>query len=217
QASGVMEALFPELAGLLGHLRPRTGEDLLIHSFLLTDALPKGTPRLRLAGLLHGLGSQGGGDAIAALMIRLRFSNAETGEVLGLVQAGLEPPLEVMDPPSLRRWLHRAGSRRVPNVFRVWLAKSRLDAVRHGVSPEPVLALIRRLRRQLRERPPLVLEDLAINGRDLIGLGLKPGPHFGRILSHLMDCVLEDPRTNQKERLQALVEAGLDEGRFGGQ
>jgi tRNA nucleotidyltransferase (CCA-adding enzyme) len=44
--------------------------------------------------------------------------------------------------------------------------------------------------------------DLAISGRDLIGLGLKPGPHFGVILEALLDRVLADPGANDEERLK---------------
>jgi tRNA nucleotidyltransferase (CCA-adding enzyme) len=53
----------------------------------------------------------------------------------------------------------------------------------------------------------LRLEDLALNGRDLIALGMKPGPRFGEILSHLMDLVLEDPELNEREPLLRMVQA----------
>jgi tRNA nucleotidyltransferase (CCA-adding enzyme) len=53
-------------------------------------------------------------------------------------------------------------------------------------------------------------EDLAVDGRDLIALGLKPGPRFGRILDALMERVLEDPGLNRRASLLALVEEGLD-------
>jgi tRNA nucleotidyltransferase (CCA-adding enzyme) len=214
QASGAMEALYPELAALMGRPRPGAREDLLIHSLLLADALPRRRPILRLAALVHGLGGEDNGNPIAALMFRLRFSNADTGAVLGLVRAGLEPPLEATDAPALRRWLHTAGKGRVKDVFRIWLAKARLDTPRLGWSPDSVLTLIRSLRRLLRERPALELGDLALDGRDLIGMGLKPGPHFGEILCYLLDRVLEDPRINDPSLLRGLVEAGLQEGRF---
>jgi tRNA nucleotidyltransferase (CCA-adding enzyme) len=84
-----------------------------------------------------------------------------------------------------------------------------LDAARWNRDPEPVLALARRLRAEVRARPPLRTEDLAVDGRDLIALGLKPGPRFGRILDALMERVLEDPGLNRRDSLLALVEEGL--------
>ena len=38
----------------------------------------------------------------------------------------------------------------------------------------------------------LTLKDLALNGRDLIELGVKPGPQIGNILAKLLDVVIED-------------------------
>ena len=45
------------------------------------------------------------------------------------------------------------------------------------------------------------LKDLAVNGKDLIEAGVKPGPKVGKILNEMLNCVLEDPETNEKSRL----------------
>ena len=45
------------------------------------------------------------------------------------------------------------------------------------------------------------LKDLAVNGKDLIEAGVKPGPKVGEILNEMLNCVLEDPETNEKSRL----------------
>ena len=47
----------------------------------------------------------------------------------------------------------------------------------------------------------LSLKDLAVNGRDLIAEGIPAGKELGRILKELLDCVIEDPAMNEKERL----------------
>jgi tRNA nucleotidyltransferase (CCA-adding enzyme) len=47
---------------------------------------------------------------------------------------------------------------------------------------------------------------LAISGRDLIDMGMKPGPRFGRILEELLDLVLEDPTLNEAEALISRVD-----------
>jgi hypothetical protein len=75
--------------------------------------------------------------------------------------------------------------------------------------------LLGRLRAERRTRPPLAVEDLAINGRNLIGAGLKPGPRFGSILERLLERVLDDPSLNEPRVLMELVEimeAQRDEG-----
>jgi tRNA nucleotidyltransferase (CCA-adding enzyme) len=90
-----------------------------------------------------------------------------------------------------------------------------LDRLHWQADPSPVLDLLHRLRAELRAGIPLRVEDLALNGRDLIALGLKPGPRFGEILEDLMDRVLQDPSLNTRDRLEELVESAgyLSEGR----
>ena len=150
-------------------------------------------------------------DRAAALMLRLRFSNAEIRDVTGLLEAGLEPVPAGAAAPELRRWLHRAGPERFRPLARLWVAGARLDELRQGRDPAPVVDVIRRLRKELRSNPPLRTEDLALNGRDLVAMGLKPGPRFGRILAALMDQVLEDPALNRRESLIEAVERWLEE------
>ena len=43
--------------------------------------------------------------------------------------------------------------------------------------------------------------NLAINGDDLISLGMKPGPKLGAVLAALQELVLEYPDLNVKETL----------------
>ncbi len=49
------------------------------------------------------------------------------------------------------------------------------------------------------------LKDLAVTGQDLITLGMKPGPEVGKMLSKLLDIVIEHPEENQKEKLLLIV------------
>lgn len=49
------------------------------------------------------------------------------------------------------------------------------------------------------------LKNLAINGHDLIGLGIKDGKLIGRTLNHLLDIVLAEPEKNVKDILIELA------------
>ncbi len=233
--SGALEVLYPELAAVRGLQRRGTGEDLWVRSLLTADLLPAHRPSLRLTALLQNLGHttqdgvpvEGGAtwgegapgagvnartrDRAAGLMIRLRFSNAEVREVAGVLEAGAEPLPAESAPAELRRWLHRVGPERFPASARLWIAGARLDRLRHEGDPAPVVKVLRRLRGELRKSPPLRTEDLAVNGRDLVAMGLKPGPRFGKILASLMEEVLEDPTLNRREQLLEAVERWLEE------
>src|SRR2546430_10263306 len=52
---------------------------------------------------------------------------------------------------------------------------------------------------------PLTLQDLAVNGNDLIAAGVRPGPDVGEVLQRLLALVLEDPQRNTKEYLLSRV------------
>lgn len=226
--SGILEVLYPEVAEAATYTRGDPPENLWAHSLLLADLLPPTRSLLRLAALFQGVGPPPGRreegqlpegqedgsrrrEETAALMIRLRFSNAEIRQVSELMEVGLEPPLSLQGGADLRRWLNAAGPEHLSPLARIWLAKARLDAMRWGRDTGPVLDLIRRLRREARSGVPLVQEDLAFDGRNLISMGLKPGPSFGLILSGLMDRVLENPALNRPEILRELVEEVMDQ------
>ena len=55
----------------------------------------------------------------------------------------------------------------------------------------------------------MTVKDLAINGRDLIALGMKPGPELGETLNKLLDLVIENPELNDRDELLRVVENGL--------
>lgn len=225
--SGVLAEVTPELAALDPAAWART--------LARVDALPARRPWLRMAGLLLEIGEPclrgdevdpagvpglRAADPVAAratvrataILTRLRASNARVADAAARVAAGVEPPRSATD-ADLRRWLARVGPENVPDVARLWIAERR---ARPGEVPDP-LPIIRRIRRMLHGRPPLAVGDLALGGRDLIRLGLRPGPHFGRILEALLDDVLDDPARNVRPWLEdrALALAGPEPGARG--
>ena len=53
----------------------------------------------------------------------------------------------------------------------------------------------------LEERDCLSLKDLAVNGKDLIEAGMKPGKEIGEVLAAMFSDVIENPEHNDKEYL----------------
>ena len=64
----------------------------------------------------------------------------------------------------------------------------------------------REYERIMREGECCSLRTLAVSGRDLIELGIKPGPVMGEILGMLLERVLEDPSLNEKKKLLSIAE-----------
>ena len=198
------------------------------------DRLSHHEPLLRLAGLLARAGEPAASlddpdpdlvtgvraaDAVseravlraAALLLRLRVSNAQLDRVTGWVAQGLTPP-DTGSGPARRRWLARVGTARLAGYADLWRC-------RHAAHPERVPDPgpdIRALFREVESHPPLDVGALVVSGRDLIAAGLRPGPRFGEILSELLEVVLDDPSKNTRDdlmpRLEALV-AGEKPGR----
>jgi len=51
------------------------------------------------------------------------------------------------------------------------------------------------------EKACFSLKDLAVNGNDLIGLGIENGVEIGRILKQLLAGVIEEAYQNEKDIL----------------
>jgi tRNA nucleotidyltransferase (CCA-adding enzyme) len=222
EESGVLAALFPELAATVGFDVGRgAGRDAWSIALAAVDALPPARPRMRMAALLHGTGypsvrTRGlrgewrvmGHENFAArhadaVMRRLKASNADTERVTALVarQTDLFPP--DAPPGGVRRWLLHVGPDLVRDFFRLRIALWRAEP--DDVGRRDLVERWRSAHRVLLAHPPLTVGDLAIDGGDLKALGLRPGPLFGEILRTLLDRVVEDPALNERERLLAMA------------
>lgn len=60
--------------------------------------------------------------------------------------------------------------------------------------------------RVVSENQCLKIADLAINGKHLMELGMKPGRDMGVVLKKLLDMVLDEPEINTKQQLTMLAE-----------
>jgi hypothetical protein len=101
---------------------------------------------------------------------------------------------------AVRRFIIRTGEDLLPELFDLRLADT---AGTSGTQPNPAMLLPfrRRLESVLEKSSALSLKDLAINGKDLAGIGIEPGKYTGIILKELLETVVDDPALNTKEKL----------------
>ncbi len=214
-ASGLLSALYGELDATVGEERSGAGGDWFSHALRAVDLLPASRPTLRWAALLQGVGEpEAPGDEeahpwdrgllrSAAVLERLRSSNARIAEISQLVPWVARPPDPRGTDAELRRWLARAGRERLPALLRLWSAAVRADELRDGPwNRGDFNTLAVRLRALARSGLPLEVGELALSGRDLIRMGYSPGPLFGEVLRVLLDQVLEAPELNRPEYLR---------------
>lgn len=196
--SGALRVLYPQLEALRGSDSAVADSDRWRLSVATVAALPPGRPLLRLAALLKELTSV----EAAGVLMRLRLSNAQTDETALRIEAAPIPDAGAAD-HVFRRWLSDAGPGRLAVLARLELARARAErALGAEDRTDAVVASWRRARAVRATAPPLAVEDLELDGRGLIAMGLKPGPSFGRILRALLDWVLEDPERNRRELLE---------------
>ena len=53
---------------------------------------------------------------------------------------------------------------------------------------------------------PFSLKQLAVNGSDLLGLGVPPGPAVGKLLQRLLEAVLSGETPNERQALLELAD-----------
>jgi tRNA nucleotidyltransferase (CCA-adding enzyme) len=106
------------------------------------------------------------------------------------------------DPVRARRLLARYGR----GLTFELLDHKEADLRGKGRIPAPEdVARLARFRKTVEGelRSPYRLRDLAVNGNDLIALGIQPGPAIGKTLRELLDDVIRDPAHNTREHLLA--------------
>ena len=154
-------------------------------------------------GTTHFYGHPAESEKMAEeILRRLKFDNDTIRMVCKLVEFHdyaneREPSFQ-----TVRRAINRIGEEGFPCIFEVWrgdvLAQS--DYMREE-KLERIRLWQETYEKVMEERQCVSLKDLAIGGKDLIALGLKPGPEMGACLQTLLEEVLEKPERNDKDWL----------------
>lgn len=140
------------------------------------------------------------------LMIRLKFSNEMINNVCHLVKEHMFHYEQNWSSSAVRRFIVRVGKENLEDLFVLRLAdmygmwNENID-IRYSSSVKLLLELKDRIEKELEKKSALTLKDLAVNGNDLISVGIPSGKQLGIILKELMNVVLEDPTQNNKETL----------------
>lgn len=140
-----------------------------------------------------------GSETAGRVLRRLKASNDERRTVMELV---LEHDNRI---PAQRRSVKRFLARHGDEFWELWMKVRRADTLAQSeFKRAEKLAQLDELEEQARqiraEECCLSLKDLAVNGRDMTGLGLK-GADIGRTLKMLLDAVVEDKVPNTREEL----------------
>lgn len=144
-------------------------------------------------GRIHFYGHEKiGADMAQQILQRLRFPNVEIEAIVQTVRYHMQfKDAPKMRKATLRRMLMRP-------TFELELDQHRLDCLgSHGLMD--IYDFIREQQTVLQEKP-LLLEPL-ISGRDLIELGIEPGPALGQLLDAVRDQQLAETFSTREEAL----------------
>ena len=181
-------------AEVLAVIFPELDAAELPESRRILDALEPGMEHVpvRLAALLCPLGEAG---ARAALK-RLKCSNALTGTVATLVReaaAGMPGAALTL---TARRFLSRYDLATITDL-------TALCSARHPEQAEAFAALQQEAARLVETNACCRINQLAVNGRDLMDAGIRPGPGLRWVLDALLEQVLTGQLPNEKAALLA--------------
>lgn len=155
------------------------------------------------AGVDHFYGHPKAGSEMAgAILRRLKFDNDTTDAVCRLVEWHDDNP--ALSGRGVRRAIHRVGEGQYPALFAVKRADILAQSDFRRAEKLAYVAEYEQLYGQIeKEQQCLSIQELAVDGNDLIALGMKPGKKLGEVLKSLLELVLDEPECNTKERLLA--------------
>lgn len=197
--------------------------DVLNHLFYACDGAPAGKFNVRLAALFHDIAKPKtkkiidgnitfynheklGAQITKDILTRLKFPNAVIDDVCHLINEHMFNYTPEWTVQAVRRFIIRVGQEHINDLFDLRLADM------YGMHNKPVncnfssavdllVEFKDLIAAELEKNNALSLKDLAVNGKDLIENGIPAGKKLGLILNHLLDCVIEDPGMNTKEKL----------------
>jgi tRNA nucleotidyltransferase (CCA-adding enzyme) len=196
--------------------------DVWTHTAHAVQAVPA-DPVLRLTMLLHDVAKpatfsvddKGKGhfyghpekSAVMAkkILLRLKSDMATLENVVTLVR--VHDHTFPTTRPGMRRFIGRLGMPIIEQLFEVKKADQAAQSDHEQEKKRAELRAAALLIEDLLDEPPaFTVKDLAIGGRELIALGIKPSPAMGELLERLLAEVQDEKLENTREALTLRVQ-----------
>ena len=218
----VLGVVIPEILPMHGfdQKTPYHIYDVWEHTAVAVSETPPMT-HLRLSALLHdigkppsfftdekGIGHFYGHPAVSEkmaeeILTRLKYDNVTRRRVVTLVREH-DRIIEPTEPA-----VKRALSRLTPEVFFNLLAIKRADNLAQSPDYRDRLETYDRIesiaQNILAKNECISVSTLAVNGSDLIAIGMKPGKEIGEMLSRLLEQVIRGDLANDRDELLTYV------------
>ena len=222
--TGVLNLFAPELDDCWYHDGGNHHPEF-VHEHLLSagDAVHCSNKTVRLAAYLHDIGKVGsyneedfsfvghekvGTDLARTLLIRLKFDNDTINTVCSLILVHMRCVEPDSTPRSCRRTLAKLEEKNVSlsDFLILKIVDRHANAGRDDYTQEDVNQLIDNFNNAASvDQGAFSVNDVAINGNDIINSGVRQGKGIGNILKYYFDLVLDNPEYNEREHLLHLL------------
>ena len=190
--------------------------DVLTHTAVAVENTPA-VPQLRMAALLHDIGKpyvfsvdeNGTGhfyghrdksyELTCRILKNLKVSFSDYSLITTLVK--YHDVTIIPQEKYVRRALNRHGEQTVRYLIDLKRADNKAQNTKDFDRTEEYDELEQVVERVLRRQDCFDLSHLAVNGRDLVTLGIDPSPEMGKILNTLLDKVIDGELPNDKSVL----------------
>lgn len=208
---------------------PYHSYDVATHTLLSVSNIKKDKV-LRWTMLLHDIGKPGtrttdekGIDHFynhqmlsvklsAEAMKRLRFDNRSTDRILQLIK---HHDLHIkLEHKAVRKAISKVGEDVFPELLQVMEADKKAQNPSLMAERTVRFAKLWEIYNDIREKGQCTsLKSLAVNGDDLIALGMKPGREMKQQLGSLLERVIDQPELNNREALLNLLKHKLNKNK----
>jgi len=213
----LLDYIMPELNDChnFNQHNPNHNKDVFAHTMAVLDAIDSKL-ELRLAALFHDIGKPCtfaiGEDSVGhfyshhkesaricrKIMKRLKYSNKEIEYVSELVYYHMTR-YKSLKTSSVKKFINKVGVDRLDDLFKLLIA-DRIGS-KAPYEFDDIYKLKFECEKLLSEKQPLSIKDLAVNGYDLMEIGIPQGKEIGKTLNILLNAVLEDFSLNDKDIL----------------
>jgi tRNA nucleotidyltransferase (CCA-adding enzyme) len=216
---GIMKYILPEIMSMSGFLQhnPHHDKDVLGHTLEVLSNVPARLP-VRLAALFHDSGKPGtftvdekgighfyGHEKVSRniarnVLMRLKYDHKTIRKVETLVYYHMTST-DMRNEVKIKRFINKLGPDNLNDLIDLKIA----DFIGKPEGSEEKLFEINGFRNRVQtiisRGDPRTIRDLAVNGKDILNLGVREGEDVGRILEALLEKVLKNPEDNTKEVL----------------
>ncbi len=232
--TGILQEVFPELHQNVGVEQGNklANDDVFLHTMRVLDAsrgdqaIPNaGDMELMLSALFHDIGKAKTkrfdkkknkltfyGHQFLSKKMALRRMEHLKMTILGinpdsvghLVEHHMFQTKSFFTERAIRRFINKIGPEHILKLVDLRIADNRGGKYPDGI--RGVLKLRNRIADELAKKTPLSVKDLALDGHDIMQLGVKHGPMIGKVLKDLVEVILDYPEKNTREDLTVEVQ-----------